>query len=72
MIWADKILIYTNKSQIKYALLNGDNGIIKSTENIIYLAKGELESKHLLKLTAIDNRGEYIQFTVDIREAIFK
>jgi coatomer protein complex subunit alpha (xenin) len=32
------ILLYSTKAQIKYLLLNGDTGVIKSTENIMYIA----------------------------------
>ena len=64
-IFVNEIIFYSTKSQIKFVLLNGDTGIIRSTENIIYLAKGELKGQSL-KLIGMDNRGEFVNLVVEI------
>ncbi|CAD8090002.1 unnamed protein product [Paramecium sonneborni] len=71
-IWINNFIIYTTKSQIKYLLLNGDTGVLKSTENILYLVKGEEQQQNKLKLSAIDNTSKYYSEILDISEPLFK
>ncbi|CAD8089698.1 unnamed protein product [Paramecium sonneborni] len=71
-IWVNNFIIYTTKSQIKYLLLNGDSGVLKSTENILYLAKGEEQQQNKLKLIAVDNTSQFITQILDIQEPLFK
>ncbi|CAD8064776.1 unnamed protein product [Paramecium primaurelia] len=71
-IWVNNFIIYTTKSQIKYLLLNGDTGVLKSTENILYLVKGEEQQQNKLKLIAVDNTAQYITQVLDIQEPLFK
>ncbi|CAD8059253.1 unnamed protein product [Paramecium primaurelia] len=71
-IWVNNFIIYTTKSQIKYLLLNGDTGVLKSTENILYLVKGEQQQQNTLKLIAVDNAAQYITQILDIQEPLFK
>ncbi|CAD8177704.1 unnamed protein product [Paramecium pentaurelia] len=71
-IWFNNFIIYTTKSQIKYLLLNGDMGVLKSTENILYMAKGEEQQQNKIKLIAFDNTAKYITDILDISEPLFK
>ncbi|CAK95037.1 unnamed protein product (macronuclear) [Paramecium tetraurelia] len=71
-IWINNFIIYSTKSQVKYLLLNGDTGVLKSTENILYLVKGEEQQQSKLKLTALDNAAKYLQEILDISEPLFK
>lgn len=38
-LWMDEIVLYTTKAQLKFMLFNSDTGILKSTENILYLVQ---------------------------------
>jgi coatomer protein complex subunit alpha (xenin) len=51
--WDDSgILIYTTLNHIKYALPNGDNGIIKTLEQPVYLTRVKGQTVHCLDRTA--------------------
>ncbi|KAK1920994.1 coatomer WD associated region-domain-containing protein [Papiliotrema laurentii] len=51
--WDDSgILIYTTLNHIKYALPNGDNGIIKTLEQPVYLTRVKGQIVHCLDRTA--------------------
>jgi len=68
VIWTqDNIILYTTNNHIKFALLNGDNGIIKCIENPIYLLQisGSL-------LSFIDKQGEISSLPIKDQEIQFK
>ncbi|WVQ79748.1 hypothetical protein IAT38_001848 [Cryptococcus sp. DSM 104549] len=51
--WDDSgVLIYTTLNHIKYALLQGDNGIIKTLEQPVYLTRVKGQIVHCLDRTA--------------------
>lgn len=72
LIWHDSFLLYTTKAQIKFMLLNGDSGVIKSTENIIYLAKAIPIGEHNYNAIGMDNRGQLVDMQLNLSEVVFK
>lgn len=63
----DGVFIYTTTSHIKFLLLNGDGGIVRTLEQPIYLT-GVIQSKIFCLDRDIRNRG----VTVDATEFMFK
>lgn len=61
------VLIYSTLNHIKYTLLNGDNGIIKTLENTLYINK-----VHGKFLYALNREGEVEVVTIDPTEYRFK
>ncbi|CEP62555.1 coatomer subunit alpha LALA0_S05e08240g [Lachancea lanzarotensis] len=61
------VLIYSTLNHIKYTLLNGDNGIIKTLDNTLYINKvqGKL-------VYALNREGEVEIITIDPTEYRFK
>ncbi|EGV65925.1 hypothetical protein CANTEDRAFT_101526 [Yamadazyma tenuis ATCC 10573] len=66
--WDDSdVLLYTTLNHIKYTLLNGDNGIIKTLANILYLTKVSQS-----KVYCLNRAGEVEVVTIDPTEFRFK
>ncbi|GAV50250.1 hypothetical protein ZYGR_0U01060 [Zygosaccharomyces rouxii] len=61
------VLVYSTLNHIKYILLNGDSGIIKTLENTLYINK--VKGKFVY---AIDREGEMEVLTIDPTEYRFK
>ncbi|SCU92702.1 LANO_0E01816g1_1 [Lachancea nothofagi CBS 11611] len=61
------VLIYSTLNHIKYTLLNGDNGIIKTLENTLYINK-----VHGKFVYALNREGEVEIVTIDPTEYRFK
>lgn len=61
------VLIYSTLNHIKYTLLNGDNGIIKTLENTLYVTKVSQD-----KLYCLSRNGEVNLITIDPTEYRFK
>lgn len=61
------VLIYSTLNHIKYTLLNGDNGIIKTLENTLYINK-----VHGKFVYALNREGEVEVVTIDPTEYRFK
>ncbi|SCU81322.1 LAME_0B06524g1_1 [Lachancea meyersii CBS 8951] len=61
------VLIYSTLNHIKYTLLNGDNGIIKTLENTLYINK-----VHGKFVYALNREGEVEILTIDPTEYCFK
>jgi len=67
-VWnTDGVLIYTTKTHLKYALVNGDQGIIKSLETPIYLIQANGN-----EIIAIDPEARFQKFSIDREEYLFK
>ena len=66
--WDDSgVFLYTTLNHIKYCLPNGDNGIIKTLDNPVYLTKVFANTVYCL-----DRDGKVKQITIDSTEYIFK
>lgn len=66
--WDDSdILLYSTLNHIKYTLLNGDNGIIKTLENTLYITKVIQNKGYCLA-----RNGEVEVVTIDPTEYRFK
>ncbi|KAK7208317.1 coatomer WD associated region-domain-containing protein [Myxozyma melibiosi] len=66
--WNDSdVLIYSTLNHIKYTLLNGDNGIIRTLESTLYLTniKGPI-------VYCLDRSGKVIKLAIDPTEFRFK
>ncbi|KAK9341262.1 hypothetical protein LIPSTDRAFT_232700 [Lipomyces starkeyi NRRL Y-11557] len=66
--WNDLgVLIYSTLNHIKYTLLNGDSGIIRTLESTLYLAniKGPI-------VYCLDRSGKVLKLTIDPTEFRFK
>lgn len=61
------VLLYTTLNHIKYTLLNGDNGLIKTVKNTVYLVK--VVASRVFVLT---REGTVEQMTIDPTEYRFK
>lgn len=61
------VLIYSTLNHIKYTLLNGDNGIIKTLENTLYITK-----VHGKFVYALNREGDVEIVTIDPTEYRFK
>lgn len=66
--WDDSgVFLYTTLNHIKYTLPNGDNGIIKTLEQPIYLTRVRGSSLFIL-----DREGQTKKLTIDSTEYMFK
>jgi len=66
--WDDiGIFVYSTLNHIKYALPNGDNGIIRTLENPVYLVK--VKGKNIV---CLDREGKTRVMTIDPTEYRFK
>lgn len=66
--WDDTgVLIFSTLNHIKYCLLNGDSGIIKTLERTLYISKA-----HGKLIYALNRKGEVEIITVDSTEYRFK
>ncbi|CUM64377.1 uncharacterized protein PRCAT00001979001 [Priceomyces carsonii] len=66
--WDDTgVLLYSTLNHIKYTLLNGDNGIIKTLENTLYITK--VSQKHVY---CLDREGKVEVVGIDPTEYRFK
>lgn len=66
--WEDSgILLYSTLNHIKYTLLNGDSGIIKTLENTLYIAKVSHQQVYCLT-----RNGQVEVVTIDPTEYRFK
>lgn len=66
--WDDSgVLLYSTLNHIKYTLLNGDNGIIKTLENTLYITKIVQRQVYCL-----NRSGEVEVITIDPTEYRFK
>lgn len=66
--WDDTgVLLYSTLNHIKYVLLNGDRGTIKTLENTLYITKVSGNSCYCL-----NRKGEVEAFTIDPTEYRFK
>ncbi|KAG7819124.1 hypothetical protein KL928_002992 [Ogataea angusta] len=66
--WDDSgVLIYSTLNHIKYALLNGDNGTIKTLENTLYVTK--VAGRQCF---CLNRKGEVEVVTIDPTEYRFK
>lgn len=66
--WDDSdVLLYSTLNHIKYTLLNGDNGIIKTLDYIVYLTKVSQN-----KVYCLTRRGEVEVVSIDPTEYRFK
>jgi len=63
----DGVLNYTTKTHLKYGLVNGDQGIIKSLETPIYLIQASGN-----EIIAIDSEARFQKFSIDREEYLFK
>ncbi|KAK9479515.1 coatomer WD associated region-domain-containing protein [Lipomyces japonicus] len=66
--WDDSgVLVYSTLNHIKYTLLNGDNGIIKTLESTLYLIKikGPI-------VYSLDRSGKVLKLQIDPTEFRFK
>ncbi|KAH3902677.1 probable Coatomer subunit alpha [Saccharomycodes ludwigii] len=61
------VLIYSTLNHIKYCLLNGDNGIIRTLENTLYTTR--VQGKYVY---ALNRSGEVEILTIDPTEYRFK
>ncbi|GEQ72313.1 hypothetical protein JCM33374_g6000 [Metschnikowia sp. JCM 33374] len=61
------VLLYSTLNHIKYTLLNGDNGIIKTVENTIYITKVTGA-----KIYCLNRSGQVEVVTIDPAEYRFK
>ena len=64
---ADDVLIYSTLNHLKYALSNGDKGIIKSLDQIVYPIDQKGEKLHYFKST-----GDIEEMKVNCDELSFK
>jgi len=64
---ANNILIYTTLTHLKYCLPNGDNGIIKTLEECVYLTKVSGNS-----VFCLDREGKSKKIEIDSSEYLFK
>lgn len=66
--WDDSdVLLYSTLNHIKYTLLNGDNGIIKTLENTLYITKVSQN-----KVYCLNRKGEVELVEIDPTEYRFK
>lgn len=66
--WDDSgVLLYSTLNHIKYTLLNGDNGIIKTLENTLYIAKVAAN-----KIYCLNRAGQVETVAIDPTEYRFK
>lgn len=66
--WDDSgVLLYSTLNHIKYTLLNGDSGIIRTLENTLYIAKVTQN-----KLYCLNRSGKVELITIDPTEYRFK
>lgn len=66
--WDDSgVLLYSTLNHIKYTLLNGDNGIIKTLENTLYITKVSQNQVYCL-----NRAGQVEIITIDPTEYRFK
>jgi coatomer protein complex subunit alpha (xenin) len=65
--WYEGFFVYSTKTQVKYLLPNGDNGIIRSLSERVYIAA--VQEKQIVALTA---DAEIRRFDVDLTECRFK
>ena len=61
------ILLYSTLSQIKYMLISGENGIVRSLDTPVYII-----SYHAGIMYAFDRNNKLIHFEVDPSEFLFK
>ncbi|KAH3680941.1 hypothetical protein WICMUC_000084 [Wickerhamomyces mucosus] len=67
-VWEDTgVLLYSTLNHIKYTLLNGDNGIIKTLDETLYITK--ITNKDVFTL---NRRGEVEIIKIDTTEYRFK
>eukprot|EP00835_Amoeboradix_gromovi_P001827 NODE_92_length_21718_cov_0.361950.p1 type:complete len:1076 gc:universal NODE_92_length_21718_cov_0.361950:4737-1510(-) len=71
-IWSNNILIYTTLNHIKYSLLNGHVGIIKSIHEPLYLASVSTISDNSVVIHAITRQSTLISIPIDPTEYLFK
>merc|ERR1719433_1085285 len=66
--WSDdNVLIYATTNHLKYALINGDNGIIQTLADPMYLVAIQGN-----KVTTIDREKNVLDFKIDTTEYRFK
>lgn len=61
------VFVYTTLNHVKYALPNGDSGILRGLEMPVYLTKVQGTS-----LLCLDREGKMKTMEIDITEALFK
>lgn len=61
------VFVYTTSTHIKYSLTCGDNGIIRTLDDVVYLTGSTGSS-----VTFLDREGECLKLQVDTTEAMFK
>eukprot|EP00210_Caulerpa_lentillifera_P008992 g8582.t1 len=64
---ANNVLIYTTLNHLKYCLPNGDNGIIKTLEECVYLTKVDGDFVY-----SLDREGKSRKQEIDTSEYLFK
>ena len=66
--WDDAgVLLYSTLNHIKYTLLNGDNGIVKTLDHTVYLVRVKGRTVYVL-----DRKGKPQSITIDPTEYRFK
>jgi coatomer protein complex subunit alpha (xenin) len=64
VLWREGVLLYSTISHLKYALLNGETGILKCTDQKLRIVSFERGSE----LTAIDSSAKIVQLKIDSEE----
>eukprot|EP00475_Leptophrys_vorax_P022706 TRINITY_DN3091_c0_g1_i2.p1 TRINITY_DN3091_c0_g1~~TRINITY_DN3091_c0_g1_i2.p1 ORF type:complete len:955 (-),score=257.86 TRINITY_DN3091_c0_g1_i2:1019-3664(-) len=64
---ANGIFFYSTTTHIKYCLVSGDNGIVRTLEDVIYITGVDGSTVYFL-----DREAEPRVLTVDVTEALFK
>ncbi|KDO30127.1 hypothetical protein SPRG_19862 [Saprolegnia parasitica CBS 223.65] len=66
-VWGNDVFVYTTQNHIKYALPNGDSGLIRSLDVPVYLTR--LEDS---KLYCLDRDAKMRILSIDLTECEFK
>lgn len=63
MIWSNEVLIFNDHQHVKYLLVNGEKGTIKSIDQILYLVDEKEE-----KLVFLNTQEEFEEVEIDQAE----
>lgn len=67
LIWKENLVIYNDHEHVKYILINGEKGTIKSIDQIIFLVREKDE-----KLIFLNIKEEFEQLEIDTSEILIK
>ena len=67
VVWREGILVYSTINHLKYALINGESGILKCTEQKVRIVAYEKD-----EMIVLDSNGKILNLKIDPEEFLLK